>query len=54
MQTLTDKARMGRLAAIAHLSNRRAAARHFHTAMQALPLLEKAGRVISPTHYILH
>jgi hypothetical protein len=53
MPNFSLKAREGRLAAIAKLSNRRAA-RHFHTVRLQLPLLAQVGKVISPTHYVLH
>jgi hypothetical protein len=57
MPTLTNKAREGRLAAINHLSNRRNprnAQIHFATVRLALPLLAQTGKVIAPTHYVLH
>jgi hypothetical protein len=54
MPTLSNKARQGRLAAIAQLSNRRTAARHFHPARLALPLLAEPGHAPAPSGYLLH
>ena len=57
MPTLTNKAREGRLAAISHLANRRDrhdAKLHFATVRLTLPLLAQTGKVIAPTHYVLH
>ena len=56
MPSLITKAREGRLAAINHLSNRNArdAKLHFATVRLTLPLLAQTGKVIAPTHYVLH
>ena len=53
MPTLTNKARQGRLEAIARLSNRRAAARHF-SASAAAALLADNDRLPAPEGYLLH
>lgn len=54
MPTLSNKARQGRLTAIAHLSNRRAAARHFYTSRLSVPLLAETGKMPAPEGYLLH
>lgn len=54
MQTLSNKARQGRLNAIANMSNRRAASRHFSQARLSVPLLSMEGKVISPEHFQVH